>query len=86
MVNGFEVATSVEPCQHHQRNICMHGSSKEVTKCMQSIIEENSINTGNDGLRTHANCEQFFRALDKLHSCACNYPKDENYLSNLNYC
>ena len=50
MIDSVEVATSLEPCEHHQRNVCIHGSSKEVTKSMQIIIERNSINAGNDGL------------------------------------
>ena len=34
MINGKIVSTSTEPCQHHQRNVCIDGVAREYTKYM----------------------------------------------------
>ena len=31
-VNDQEMKTEIEPCQHHQRNVCLDGISNEISK------------------------------------------------------
>ena len=75
MINGTEVHTSVEPCQQHQRNVCLDAVSSEMTKHIKWILEENSQMMDNIRLRLHMDGPSFFRALDKQFSLTCNYAK-----------
>ena len=75
MIDGEIVKTTIEPCQHQERNTHIGGVAKECTKHTQSMLEENCISTDDDGLRIHTTCTQLHVALDKEFSYARNYPK-----------
>ena len=75
MIDREIVPTSVKPCQHHQWNVCINRETKECTRYIQSILEENEISIEYGGLRIHETCSQFYIAVDKEISYMCNYPK-----------
>ena len=43
LVNSIEMSTRIEPCQQHERNVCLKLFTKAMSKHMNRIIDVNSI-------------------------------------------
>ena len=64
----------MEPCQHHQWNICLEALSKDVAKCMKELLDESEALNDSD-LIIHFDPASFVMAIDKESSLTCNYSK-----------
>ena len=41
-INGVPMKTTTEPCQHHQRNVCLNTLAKEMSRHVKTLLQENS--------------------------------------------
>ena len=56
MIDREIMITRIEPCQYHEHNVCIGGVTKECTKYIQNILDENAISMENSSLRIYATC------------------------------
>ena len=74
LVNDVEMKTEVEPCQHHQRNICLDGISDEMSKYLKNMLAANNV-VLEGSLHVHMDIPSLNHAAHKHFSLTCNYPK-----------
>ena len=65
---------SLEPCQYHERNICLKAITNAMNKFMVRILEENNISLDLN-LQVYFNIANLVRAADKEFLLIANYPK-----------
>lgn len=40
--NNVPMKTVLEPCQQHQRNVCLEALNQEMTRCMRCVLQGNN--------------------------------------------